>query len=79
MTNKTKKPILMQIHHEFADRTEMIEQYEFQSDIDTSRRIEKLKISNPLPVAAHWVICNEESGFFVTTKEKKKQAADLHR
>lgn len=64
MTDKTKKPVLLQIHHQFADRTEMIEQYELQSPDDSNRRIAKLKISHPLPKGAHWMICNEQSGFF---------------
>ena len=46
----------------------MIEQYELQSPDDTDQRIEKLKKSHPLPAFAQWMVCDEQSGFFVMTK-----------
>lgn len=59
--NKT----LVQIHHQFKDRTEMIAQEEFFGNEDYRERMKKLNISHPLPEGAQWLTCTEGSEYFV--------------
>ncbi len=74
ITDSEKK--LLQVHHEFKDgvvtvRTEMIAQTVFTTQDALRELIAELKISNPLPDSAQWMICNEDSEYFAMTELKK--------
>lgn len=59
--------MLYQVHHQFKDRTEMCS----QAPIETMEALEKLvadtKAHFPLPPGAQYLVCNEQSEFFVWT------------
>lgn len=68
-----QKKQLLQIHHEFKEgqlitiKTEMVAQTEFTTHENLRQLIAELKISNPLPDGAIWMICNEQSEYFAKT------------
>jgi len=65
--------MLLQIHHQFKDKTEMIAQIESKSPNEVSHKIKELNITHPLPIGAQWMICNEKSEHFVKTALLKKE------
>ena len=58
---------LIQVHHQFKDRTEMIAQAELTTQEALRYLIAELKISHPLPEGAQWMVCNEDSELFAKT------------
>jgi len=59
------KKTLVQIHHQFEDRTEMIVQEEFFGNADLRKRMKELNSSHPLPEGAQWMMCTKSSDFFI--------------
>ena len=67
---KKGEQMLIQLHHQFKDRTEM----QAQQDIDENNYfdemrafVKEIKESHPLPKGAIWMACNEKSKDFVGT------------
>ena len=63
------KPILLQLHWQFKDHTEFVAQHNV-ADYDTIHKwIKEVQQRHPLPSGAQWMACNEDSKYFVKTKE----------
>lgn len=56
---------LYQIHHQFADRTEMCAQITSLDMVTVNTVMEELVVSHPIPEGAKWMVCNEDSEHFV--------------
>jgi hypothetical protein len=58
--------MIWQLHHQFADgHTEFVSQRGQPKDNEFREWIEQGQKSHPLPEGATWLVCNEESEFFV--------------
>ena len=65
--------MLNQIHHQYKARTVMVSQREqptTQKEVDAWWR--ETKELHPLPDNAQWMICNEDSEFFMWAVEEKQ-------
>ena len=61
------EPRLYQIHFQFNDRTEMVEQALIHSKREMDDWVNRVESEKPLPEGATWMICNEKSKHFVMT------------
>ena len=59
--------MLIQLHHQFKDRTEMQAQKDVTNHEEMRSWIAEIKLNNPIPNGAIWMVCNEESKDFVRT------------
>ena len=71
--NKRK---LIQIHHQFKDRTEMVVQEEVGCAEEVSALVQEMKVSHPIPKDAQWMICEEGSEYFVTAPVGARKEED---
>jgi len=58
-------PKLLQIHHQFEDRTEMVAQNTINNTTEMRAWEKEVAENHPLPTGAQWMICNEKSKHFV--------------
>ena len=56
---------LFQIHHQFDDHTEMVEQNVISTNEEMMAWAREVAESHPLPEGARWLYCNEKSEYFV--------------
>ncbi len=59
--------MLLQLHHQFKDRTEFVAQRDIQSYSVQRQWIEKMQKEFPLPEGAQWMMCIENSEHFIKT------------
>ena len=60
--------MLLQLHHQFEDgHTEMLSQIDLKSDEELLAWTDDVRTMYPPPDGAGWLLCTEESGFFVRT------------
>lgn len=57
---------LLQIHHQFADHNELLEQNTVKTNVEFNKWFSQVKKEHPLPKGAEYLICAEESEHFVT-------------
>jgi len=62
--------MLIQLHWQFENGTEMKAQREINSNDEMRRFVQETKTSHPLPKGATWVACNEKSKYFMLTEKK---------
>lgn len=59
---------LLQLHHQFKNRTEFIAQVDRRdllSDDAFREWVQELVDRHPLPKGARWMLCNDKSQYFV--------------
>jgi hypothetical protein len=67
---KPLSPVLLQLHHQFKDgHSEMVAQNEIRTNEEYDLWVQDVRTRHPLPEGAVWMVCTEQSEFFV------KQAA----
>jgi len=59
--------MLIQLHHQFKDRIEMVAQKDVTNHEELRGWIAKIKLRHPIPNGAIWMACNKESKDFVRT------------
>lgn len=59
------KKQLIQLHHQFKDHTDFVVQQRVGSVEEIKSLIKEMKIKHPLPKEAHWMLCAEDSEYFV--------------
>lgn len=59
--------MLLQVHHQFKDHTEFVEQRDCAGHDEVREWAKELWISNPPPEGAQFMICNEKSEDFIKT------------
>lgn len=57
--------MLIQLHHQFKDRTEMQAQKDVANHKEMRDWVAEIKLNHPIPKDAIWMACNEESNDFV--------------
>lgn len=59
--------MLLQLHHEFKDHTEMVSQDNINNETEMRAWKKDVQSRHPLPKNAKWMVCNEGSEHFVMT------------
>lgn len=62
--------MLIQLHHQFKERTEMCAQRDISGYHAMRTFVSETKESHPLPEGAKWIACMEGSKTFVSMEEK---------
>lgn len=57
--------MLLQIHHQYEDYTKMLAQKDTLDEEDYRKWFADVKVRNPLPKGASFMVCNERSPHFV--------------
>jgi hypothetical protein len=62
--------MLQQLHYQFKDgHTEFIAQNDITNHDEFRTWLEDVNQNHPLPDGAQWLVCNEDSEYFVWTEE----------